>query len=189
MPLSAPPARRPNHRRTISYQSYRRDDELWDIEVELRDEKAVPYHDMERGLRQPGAPVHDMAARVTFDDEMVVHAVEVDMRDVPFSLCSESSGGCQSLVGAKLSERWRQTLTEHLGGSKGCVHLRELLFGVATVAMQTLWAHFRERDLLAGDQSSPHQQQPSFVDNCYAWAVNRSVVARYFPKFYVALKE
>ncbi|HML07936.1 MAG TPA: DUF2889 domain-containing protein [Xanthobacteraceae bacterium] len=173
----------------VTYQSYQRDDGLWDIEAELRDEKAVPYHDMERGLREPGAPVHDMAARVTFDDEMVIRVVEIDMRDVPFSLCNESSSGCRFLVGAKLGDKWRQTLSEHLGGSKGCVHVRELLFGVATVALQTLWAHFRERDLRSGKQPNQHRQRPSFLDNCYAWAANRSVVARYMPEFHVAPKE
>jgi hypothetical protein len=82
----------------VIYQSYRRSDGLWDIEAELRDEKAEPFHDMERGLLQPGTPIHDMAARVTIDDDMVVRAVEVDMRATPFSLCGDSAGACQSLV-------------------------------------------------------------------------------------------
>ncbi len=183
MPLSSPAARSPSHRRTVIYQSYRRSDGLWDIEAELRDEKAEPFHDMERGLLQPGTPIHDMAARVTIDGNMVVCAVEVDMRATPFSLCGDSAGACQSLVGAKLGERWRQTLNQHLGGAKGCTHLREVLFGVATVAMQTLWAHSREKALLAGEE--PEQgERPRFLGSCYSWAVNRSVVARYLPQFY-----
>ena len=145
MPLSSPSARSPSHRRTVIYRSYRRSDGLWDIEAELRDEKVEPYHDMERGLLQPGTPIHDMAARVTINDDMVVRAVEVDMRATPFSLCGDSAGACQSLVGAKLGERWRQTLNQHLGGAKGCTHLREVLFGVATVAMQTLWTRIAPR--------------------------------------------
>ena len=74
MPLPSPAARSPSHRRTVIYQSYRRSDGLWDIEAELRDEKGEPYHDMERGLLQPGVPIHDMAARVTIDNDMVVRA-------------------------------------------------------------------------------------------------------------------
>ncbi len=184
MPLSSPAARSLSHRRTVIYQSYRRSDGLWDIEAELRDEKAEPFHDMERGLLQPGTPIHDMAARVTIDDDMVVRAVEIDMRATPFSLCGDSAGACQSLVGAKLGERWRQTLNKHLGGAKGCTHLREILFGVATVAMQTLWAHYREQALRAGEQPERGEQRPLFVGSCYSWAVNRSVVARYLPQFY-----
>ena len=49
MPLSSPAARSPSHGRTVIYQSYRRSDGLWDIEAELRDQKAEPFHDMERG--------------------------------------------------------------------------------------------------------------------------------------------
>src|SRR5208282_1500940 len=165
MPLPSPAARSPSHRRTVIYQSYRRGDGLWDIEAELRDEKAEPFHDMERGLLQPGTPIHDMAARVTIDDDMVVRAVEVDMRATPFSLCGDSAGACQSLVGAKLGERWRQTLNQHLGGAKGCTH-------------------YREQALRAGEQPERGEQRPLFVGSCYSWAVNRSVVARYLPQFY-----
>ena len=184
MPLPSPAARSPSHRRTVIYQSYRRSDGLWDIEAELRDEKAEPYHDMDRGLLQPGVAIHDMAARITIDNDMAVRAVEVDMRATPFSLCGDSAGACQSLVGAKLGERWRQTLNQHLGGARGCTHLREVLFGVATVAMQTLWAHFREQALRAGEEPERGQHRPHFVGSCYSWAVNRSVVARYLPQFY-----
>ncbi len=95
MPLSSPSARSPSHRRTVIYRSYRRSDGLWDIEAEQRDEKAEPYHDMERGLLQPGVAIHDMAARITIDNDMAVRAVEVDMRATPFSLCGDSTGACQ----------------------------------------------------------------------------------------------
>ena len=184
MPWSSPAARSLSHRRTVTYQSYRRNDGLWDIEAVLRDENAEPYHDMERGLLQPGTPIHDIAARVTINNDMVVRAVEVDMRATPFSLCGDSASACQSLVGAKLGERWRQTLSQHLGGVRGCTHLREVLFGVATVAMQTLWAHYREAALRAGEEPERTAQRPRFLDSCYAWAANRSAVARYMPQFY-----
>ena len=54
---------------------------------------------------------------------------------------------------------------------------------MATVAMQTLWAHSREKALLAGEE--PEQGELTrFLGSCYSWAVNRSVVARYLPQFY-----
>jgi len=179
--VASPAARSPSHRRTVIYQSYRRVGHRGRTARQKRRSLTTIWS---AGCCSVESLFTDMAARITIDNDMAVRAVEVDMRATPFSLCGDSAGACQSLVGAKPGERWRQTLNQHLGGARDRTHLREVLFGVATVAMQKLWAHFREQALRAGEEPERGQHRPHFVGSCYSWAVNRSVVARYLPQFY-----
>src|SRR6478672_9396455 len=75
MPLSPAQPRRPLHTRSIRYEGYRRDDDMWDIEGHLVDTKPFNYA-LSSGVRQAGQPVHDMWLRVTIDRDFVVRDIE-----------------------------------------------------------------------------------------------------------------
>ena len=75
MPPPAP--RKHRHTRTISCEGYQREDGLWDIEARIVDTKPFAYREPFRGLREVGDPVHDMAVRLTIDNDMVVRDIEV----------------------------------------------------------------------------------------------------------------
>lgn len=182
MTSSSQVTRERNHRRTVTYDSYKRSDGLWDIEVCVQDSKAYEYFDLERGKLDPGHLLHNIAACVTIDNDMQVHAITGDMRDVPYSFCKLSTANLQGLVGASLGKGWRQALNENLGRTQGCTHMREMLFGVATVAFQTI----------AGESNRPenkdmemvtHGDKPYFIGACHSLAFDSPVIATFFPEF------
>jgi Protein of unknown function (DUF2889) len=172
--------RRHLHNRTVVFDGYLRSDGLWEIEAEIVDTKPYLYDDRERGALSPGHPIHRIAVRLTLDDSLTIRATTCDMIDTPFSICSEASAPVSALVGAQLGPGWRRAVDERMGGTKGCSHLRELLYNMATVAFQTI-SPYRERQ---GGQAPGKKGSgmPFFLDGCYSWALDSPIVTRFFPQ-------
>jgi hypothetical protein len=74
-----------------------------------------------------------------------------------------------------------------VGGTQGCTHLTELLFPMATVAMQTIWPikskRRQESDAEEGEKTSGNKR-PVVLDTCHAWATDSQVVRDNAPKYY-----
>jgi hypothetical protein len=189
MPLPEPADRSPNHRRTVVYDSFRRADGRWDIDARVVDAKASRYYDLERGWLDAGEPVHDISARVTFDDDMTVLEVVAEMDAIPFTLCGGGKHGIEELVGAYLGKGWRRRLDDALGATKGCTHLRELLLGVATVAYQTVSAEAERAMRSEGRGAQDLIEPPFYIGGCHSMAVTSEVVGRFYPQFHVARDE
>ncbi|MFA7667153.1 MAG: DUF2889 domain-containing protein [Burkholderiaceae bacterium] len=184
MTLSEPVARRPMHTRRVLCEGFLRDDGLWDIEGRIVDTKPYVYTEPYRGRREPGSEVHDMLIRLTIDDDMVVHAIEVDMPSVPYPTCTGVKPNYDRLVGACIASGWRRAVNDAVGGIQGCTHVRELLFPMATVAFQTVlgWP----QDGAEGGLPQPDNgERPRFIDGCHSWRSDGEVVARLYPRFAV----
>lgn len=184
MNLSPPVARIPKHTRRIVCEGYRREDGLWDIDARIVDTKAFRYTEPERGPRAIGDPVHDMAVRLTLDDEMVVRDIEVVFNSTPYPECQGAGPNFRELVGARIGPGWRKAVQACVGGTRGCTHVRELLFPMATVAYQTMsgWSSDGE-----DPRPAPPREQagkPYFLDGCHAWSASGPVVARFHPHLY-----
>ncbi len=93
----------------------------------------------------------------------------------PHAECTTAIPPMDALVGAKLGKGWRKTIDTHLGGIKGCTHLRELLVNLATAAYQSVPGAFFDP---AGEKP------PAYLGNCKAWDFDGPVVMRVYPKFY-----
>ena len=184
MTLPSPAARRHRHTRTISCEGYQREDGLWDIEARIVDAKPFSYREPFRGLRAAGEPVHDMALRLTIDDEMTVRDIQVAMYSVPYGPCSGALPAFQGLIGRKIGAGWRRAVAECVGGTKGCTHMRELLLPAATVAFQTLGSWPEDGQPVPEPDPDYQQERPHFVDGCKAWAVDGEVVATLYPQFH-----
>ncbi|GAA4414397.1 DUF2889 domain-containing protein [Quisquiliibacterium transsilvanicum] len=187
MSLSAPAARRHLHTRSIVCEGFRRDDGLWDIEAQIVDTKTYGYEEPDRGLRNPGDPVHHMAVRLTLDDRMVVQGVEVSMPATPYTTCLTAAPAYQGLIGRQVGLGWRRAVNECVGGTRGCTHVRELLFPMATVAFQTMggWKEKETGTENLDDVPANASGRPYFLDGCKSWAVDGPVVARLHPQFAV----
>lgn len=182
MPLPTPAPRTPAHERRISYHGYHREDGLWDIEGQLCDTK--PYDQTMRGqLRPRGTPVHDMLVRVTIDDAMTIVDIHAFMRSTPFDECPQAEPPVRRLIGATLGRGWRRALDEAIGSTRGCTHLRELLFGTATAAFQTLGAYKDHLRQLRGEPEPRRATPPFFMGGCMSWDFDGPVVARVAPQF------
>ena len=175
MSLSTPPvARSPRHVRRVNFQSFEREDGLWDIEAELLDTKAV---DMPRangqGIRKAGEPIHHMFIRCTVDTQLVVHAIEASMPSHPFGGCTGALQAMQKMVGCSMARGWRKSIETHLGQVSGCTHLRELLGNMATAAFQSIISAF----------TTTPEQPPAYLGRCTGWDFNGEAVATFYPQF------
>ena len=176
--------RRPlNHERSITYRSFERADGLFEIEGHLRDIKGYAYFDRERGTLPPGAPVHDIFAVLALDTNMTVHDFRYELRATPFHYCLGAVDPSK-LVGAGIGRGWRAALSAAFGPHGGCTHLRELVFGMGTIAFQTVSALRDQKMFSAGGTDADRTQEPFFLGGCHSWAHESPVVERYFPQYH-----
>ena len=183
MPLPAPAERRHLHTRSVSYRGYLREDGLWDIEAQMSDVKTYAFERSDGGALQPGEPIHGMAIRITIDDDMTIRAIAAAMDHTPYGECTQGEDPMQRMVGVKLGPGWRQAIEKALGGVRGCTHLRELLFNMATAAYQTVfpWRELQRRS--AGVAPQQATEPPYHLGRCIAWDFEGPVVARLYPQF------
>ena len=136
LPPSAP--RKHLHTRLVRFDGYHREDGLWDIEATLTDTKAYMFRSGDKGALPPGTPIHAMVIRLTLDDALTIQAIATDMPSTPHGECGQAADPMQKMVGHTIGPGWRVTIEKNLGSIKGCTHLRELLFNMATAAYQTI---------------------------------------------------
>ena len=174
----------PIHSRVIRYDSYLRNDGRWDIEGVLMDSKAYDQVLLEKGLMQAGSPIHHMRVRLGIDDEFVIHEAFAEMPATPFGACQPAREPVQGLVGAKLGKGWRRRIDECMGGELSCTHLRELLNGMATAAIQTVGRYRAHQRRTAGLPGPVMLYPKPPLGECLGWAFSGEVVKRFRPQFH-----
>ncbi|MEO7391555.1 MAG: DUF2889 domain-containing protein [Ramlibacter sp.] len=183
MPLPAPQPRTHLHTRSVVYRGYHRQDGLWDIEAEMTDAKTYTLERSERGLMPPGTPIHGMAIRLTVDDAMKIREIISSSDHTPFDECQPGKDPVQGMVGVTLGPGWRQAIEKTLGGIRGCTHLRELLFNMATAAYQTIPAYRERLRRQSGAPRAAATEPPYHMGKCIAWDFDGQVVKRHHPEF------
>jgi len=172
--LSTPVTRHHLHTREITFNGYAREDGLWDIEGHLKDSKSNPFTTGDKTW-EPSEAFHDMWVRLTVDKNLVITAIEVAMDRHPHPECPEVVPPMTALIGERLGKGWRKSISTHLGGIKGCTHLRELLANMATAGFQSV-----PGSLASADKELP----PTHLGTCKTWDMNGPVVMRVYPQFY-----
>ncbi|HSW19629.1 MAG TPA: DUF2889 domain-containing protein [Ramlibacter sp.] len=183
MPLPAPEPREHFHTRSVVFGGYHRRDGLWDIEAELTDRKPYGVELYGQLSLQPGDPIHHLSVRLTMDGAFVIRGVATSMDATPFGECQQAKPPLQSLVGVQIGPGWRQSIEAAMGGVRGCTHLRELLFNMATAAYQTIPSGQARLRGAAGAPEAPRETPPYHVGRCVTWDANGPVVARHYPQF------
>ena len=184
MPLPEPAPRKHVHTRAIDYRGYEREDGMWDIEAHMTDTKTYQFSNNWRGDVKIGEPLHEMLLRVTIDDAFVIRDVEAVTENSPFKMCPDIAPVYKSLVGIKMGRGWRKAIRMKVGGVQGCTHLTELLFPMATVAMQTIWPLLRHRKKRPDSEVDASEKRPVVLNTCHAWATDSPVVKENAAKFY-----
>lgn len=184
MSLPPPSPRKALHTRRVVCEGFLRDDGLWDIEGELRDTKSYVYADRERGDLAVGQPMHLMRVRLTVDNGLVVREISTDMAEIPFGYCAGATHGAPALVGATIGPGWRRAVDAQMKGVMGCSHMRELLYGVATTAFQTISSYREQFMQELGAPAAAESDKPFFLDQCHSWDTTSPVVMRFFPELH-----
>lgn len=184
MPLPDATTRRHVHTRAIDYRGFEREDGLWDIEAHMTDVKTYSFQNNWRGEVEAGVPLHEMLLRVTIDDSFVIKEVYAATEHSPFQMCPDIAPNYQKLVGIRMGPGWRKAIRQQVGGIEGCTHLTELLFPMATVAMQTIWPLLRHRQKKADSDVGDQSKRPVVLNTCHAWSTDSEVVKENAPKFY-----
>lgn len=186
MPLTAPAARQPIHRRLIDINGYQRQDGLFDIEAQLTDTKSYPFDNLDRGgAVPPGEPLHGMWIRLVVGEDMVIRACEAATDFAPYRVCPEVTPNFAVLAGVSVGPGFNRAVKERLGGVKGCTHLRELLAQMATVAYQTIgplkWraARAAREAAVARGENSPPWRRALPINSCHAYDEAGPVVRRF----------
>ncbi len=183
MSLPEPSPRKHLHTRAIEYKGFEREDGLWDIEAHMTDVKTYEFTNNWRGTVEVGEPLHEMLLRLTIDDNFEIRDVEAATENSPFKMCPDIAPNYKSLIGISMGPGWRKAIRTKVGGTEGCTHLTELLFPMATVAMQTIWpVKAQRRKKPVEEQNS--SRRPPILDTCHAWASDSPVVRDNAPKFY-----
>lgn len=166
------------------YRGYDREDGLWDIEAELTDIKPYTFRVPNERPFPAQEPIHHLLIRVTLDDEMLIHDIVTSMDSIPHAECSGAPVNMHKFKGLRMGPGWRKLIQEHLGGTAGCTHLREMLFNMATAAFQTLPSGQWWRREQCGEDHPPLQEPAFFLNQCHSWAYHSPTVQRSYPMFY-----
>ena len=183
MPLPTHQPRKYLHCRQVTFNGYLREDGLWDIDAQLTDTKAYPIVSPEKVHLAPGTPVHDMHIRATVDDSLTIREITAVMDSRPFEECPQALDSMQKMVGITMGPGWRQAIDNAMGACKGCAHLRELLFNMATAAYQTVPVYQAHQQNLSVMPPRADGQPPFHLGKCIAWDFNGAVVQRHYPQY------
>lgn len=180
MPLSPPAEREPLHHRTIDLKGYRRQDGLYDIEGHLVDTKSYGFDNSEKGRVEAGEHLHEMWLRLTIDESFTLRDVEAATDASPFRVCGEVPPNFKTLIGLKIGPGWRREALKRVGGAKGCTHLVEMLWPLATVAFQTLAGKAEKRT----ESWKAEGGRPRMLDSCHAFRADGEKARTRWPDFY-----
>ena len=172
------------HTRTIEFNAYLRGDGMFDIEAHVRDVRKYDSVVLEHGLLPAGNPVHDMTITATIDEQLTVRAITSRMLSTPFAHCREIEDSLQPIIGARMSRGWRRAVSERIGNTGSCTHLRELLVNMATAALQTVPIWHAQQRFQAGKAATPGGTRPNYLGQCYGWRLDSPVVLTHFPQFF-----
>jgi hypothetical protein len=178
MALLKPHNRKPIHYRHIQCNGYLREDNLWDIEAHLTDDKGYPFPTLQRGVLQPGELVHELWLRLTLDNQLVIQDVEAAMSITPFSICSQIEDNYKRLVGLQIGRGWTHKAKELVGGVEGCSHLLELLRPMATTAIQTIYPY------LNFSQDGRFPISDNVLNSCHSFSDRNKVIKEFWPEKY-----
>lgn len=176
-------SRRPIHTRQYRVDVYLRDDQRWDLVAVICDTKHREFR-LERGPLPAGQPLHEMTLCVTIDAKGSIQAAQAKTTAAPYaSDCASFPEVYQALVGLNLFKGFRAAVRERLGGTAACTHITEMTNLLPTAAFQAIGG-----EAMAASNRDP-EVMPLPVDRCRALRRDGPVVARLYPRWFLAERQ
>lgn len=171
------------HARRTAISTYARADGLWDIEGELFDTRGYAYRDPQRVLKEAEDPVHDMTLRLTVDRTLTIREAGAVMTATPFGECPSAGHPVANLAGLRIGAGFRKQVEEVMGGIKGCTHLRDLVYQMATASVLAIPHYIKS---VEGDTTQIDTGEPNpygYMGQCMTWDFDGPLIARVAPRF------
>ena len=161
------------HSRTITVNTYElsRDEIL--VEGILRDERSYPSSSVTRDFQVPPGTVHHMKIEmILVVPSLRVRSLRTEMPVHPFPECLEIQHAVRKLEGVQLMSEFSREVRIRIGGTSGCLHLRNLLLAMGSAAVQGAWAFFnreRAQKPAVPTASQLENRAELVVDSCWVW--------------------
>jgi hypothetical protein len=181
--MAPPVPRRPLHRRVVDCTAYLREDGLWEVEARLRDTKTFPFIHFARGPLEAGAAVHDIALRLTVDDDSTIVAVDAEMDTTPMLGCQDVLPGMKALLGIRILVGWRKEVRKRIERLHACTHLMDLMVPAITTLYQTMGMGKDPEGRNAVADARAAGIRPFYLDECYSWRADGPGVREFLPEF------
>lgn len=179
-------SRRKNvHARAIDYRRYERENGLWHVEAVMTNTKTCEFSNKWRGAVPIGGPTHEMLVRVTIHGSFVIEDIFVDTERSQSEMCPANAHMYKKLIAIIWGPGWRKAIRMEVSGTEGCTPLNELLFPMATVAMESIWPIRSKRKLKSDTLEKLEQdKRPIALDTHHAWASSSPVVKENAPDYF-----
>lgn len=178
--LPAAKPRRLLHERSIKCDGYLRDDGLWEVEAHLCDTKTFDYIEPVRGPLEAGGAIHDMALRLTFDDDLIIVDAAAAMAATPMLACRDVRLHIAKVKGVKVGAGWRKEVKERIGRRDSCTHLMDLMAPAITTLYQTMGMGKDPDGCNSLDRLWATGERPHFLDGCHGWRLDGNAVRTLF---------
>ncbi len=164
MSLFGRPKGKKYHTRTIEVSTYEYDDQRFAIEGCLTDRRFQKYHMETGGWRQPGILHHMKVYWLINKKSLIIKDLHVEMPVVPGEQCNKVIGFISPVKGLRISDGFTSKVKDLLGGSKGCVHILELLIEMSFSTIQGLVAYKQQ-----GALTSKEDIIKLAENSCWPW--------------------
>ncbi|MCJ1887047.1 DUF2889 domain-containing protein [Pseudomonas sp. LA21] len=162
------------HVRQIVCKGYRRQDQLFEFEGSLHDRKtydsSLPFREI-----AAGEAVHSMQMTMVLDEALVIREIRGTTGSAPTPYCYEIDGAYAALQGLSIAQGFRANALERIGSEKGCTHLTDLLWSLATTAIQTT-ATLKYDAARKEQENNPATKPHWIVGTCHAYRADGDVV-------------
>lgn len=175
---TAPVARKPLHKRSITIEVFEREDGLWDVEAQLIDTKAYSFPRKRGGEHPAGAPVHNMLLCITIDNTYTIINAQAQYMAAPYIVCDAIASRYKQLIGLNLLRKFRYEVRALFAGSHGCTHMTELINVLPTAAIQGIASRTKP------SISAAPATRPYHIGGCHAMRADGEVVREYYPQWY-----
>lgn len=167
------------HGRTIDIRVYELQEGLIEVEGTLRDERFKPYVMYSTGVVSDGGVVHDLVISLVIEvPAMRIVDLEVKMPVAPMEECREVGQALRGLVGAEIKPGFTSVIKKRFGGTRGCLHLNNLLLAMSSAAIQGMWTYFSARRMKDEGVKIPRGNIEMVVNSCRMWREDGPLVER-----------
>lgn len=156
------------HTRNIEISTYEYDGERIIVDGVLKDDRFQDTYAL-TGETFPRGVIHHMCIRLLVNcSNLLIEDIDVDLTAVPREFCRETTECLAPVKGLTITRGFTSKVKKLAGGSKGCIHLLELLLAMAPAVFQGVAAH-QSRKPSGVDSEHAKLILKYLINTCHAW--------------------